>query len=774
MDNPMLTGLFYRKFYQIHSGVLEPIVTDIRNRLSKYGYLFALITTIAIITAAGYGFVQQQKQIVIEDTRHELAMIADLKASQIVSWRRERQIEAASIFANTMISHRIAEHLKGPEEAAVRAELQTWMKGIRDTAGYTSLMLYRPDGSLITSDPPETDPSDRHYLDQIEQAVKKQDVVFNDLHYDAVAEEVDIDMSIPIMRRENGLSRCIAVLLIDIAPQKYLYPLIRSWPSPSFSGETLLVRRDGNDVLYLNTLRFMPDSALRYRVPLTRTEMPAVRAALGQEGVFEGIDYRGVRVFSSTRTIPDSSWAIVTKIDMQEMLEPVSRRIWYVVGVCLLVILATVLALSLRWRHKQESYLLTLYDAELNFNRELKQAEQDLLNANTLLEERVAARTVDIVNSNTQLRQEIAERKQVEDLLRKYFHVIQQSPIAIIITDLNGAIEFANPKFSEFSGYSYEEVIGQNPRILKTDITAPVTHTNLWETITVGNTWQGEFCNRKKSGELFWEYAKILPIKDQKGTITNYMAFKEDITRHKQLEEKLLQSRKLETIGQIAGGVAHEVRNPLNAILSITEALFREKEIEGNLEFVPYIQHIRTQVNRLATLMNDLLDLGKPISPAEFQDMPLLHLCRETLDLWKASGMASNRQATIIAGQDAVTILVRGDHNKLQQVIFNLLENAGYHCTADSPISLHLAETLPDEGMAVVRVVDAGRGIPEENLARLFEPFYSDRKGGTGLGLPLVQHFIENMGGSIRIYNNDPPPGCTAELHIPLSARELT
>ena len=743
-----------------------------QNRLIKFGYLFVLLVMVAAITAAGFGFVQQQNQIVIEDTRHQLSTIADLKASQIVAWRKERLVEATSLFSNTMISHRIAEHLKGNEETAVREEFHAWMNSIREVAGYNCLMLYRPDGTFITSDPIDSDRTNQHYLDQVELAVKKQGVVFSDLHHDPGKDEIDIDLAIPIMRKENGSSRCIAVLLIDIAPQKHLYPIIRSWPSPSFSGETVLVRRDGDDVLYLNNLRFKPDSALRYRVPLTSVDLPAARAALGQEGVFDGIDYRGVPVYAATRTIPDSTWAIVTKIDVQEMLEPVSMRIWYVVGTCILVVLATVLTLFLWWTRKRETYLLRLYDAELKFNRELKLAEQSLQEANNLLEERVVRRTEELSDSNTKLKQEIAERKQVEELLRKHLEAILQSPVAIVVTDLDGSIEFVNPKFCEYSGYTYEEIIGQNPRILKTEATSPEVHKQLWKTITAGGIWEGEFCNRKKSGELFWEHAKILPVKNQAGITTNYMAFKEDITKHKQLEDTLNQARKLETIGQIASGVAHEVRNPLNAILSINEALFREKGIEDNPEFVPYIQHIRTQVKRLANLMNELLDLGKPISASDLQPLSLLEHCRETIDLWKISGLAENRQVVFTAEQDAADTLVTADSSKLQQVLFNLLENAGHFNPAESAITLHLAGTVPGSNMAVVRVIDAGRGIPDENLSRIFDPFYSNRRGGTGLGLSLVKHFIENMGGSVRIWNNDPPPGCTAEVCIPLAVKE--
>jgi len=748
-------------------------MVSMHNRLAKYGYLFMLISIIAVIAAIGYGFVQQQNQIVIEEARLDLATIVDLKVSQITEWRKERLLEATSIHSNTMISHRIKDFLHGRQQAAALEEVQVWMSSLQRASGYSNVILFSPAGDVLTSASPITTnlEVDRRLLKSV---LQNKEAVLSDLHIHEGGGEFDINLFIPVIDPESSGSDCIAVIAIDINPLVHLYPLLRAWPTPSRTGENLLVRHDGDNVLYLNELRFRDDSALSLRQPLTEKNTPAVRAALGQEGVFEGLDYRGADVIAAVRTIPDSPWAIICKVDTLEVLEPVSRRIWYVVGTCALVLLASGMAFYLWWKRKQEAYLRTQYDSELKFNRELKQAEQSLQEANNRLEERVANRTEALTTSNTKLKQEIAERKQVEELLRKHFHVIQQSPVAILITDLNGTIEFVNPKFCEYSGLTYEESIGQNPRILKTDFTHPEVHKRLWETITAGDTWNGEFCNRRKSGELYWEYAKILPIKGRDGKITNYMGFKEDITKHKQLEQKLLQARKLETIGQIAGGVAHEVRNPLNAILSITEALFREKEIDGNPEFTPYVQHIRTQVNRLAGLMNDLLDLGKPIASANLHALPLLDLCRETLELWKVSSMAGNRQTVITTEDGAAGVLVTADTGRLQQVIFNLLENAGNHSPADSTITLHLPGPAAASGMAVIQIIDSGRGIPAENITRVFEPFYSDRRGGTGLGLSLVKHFIENMGGNVRIWNNQPPPGCTAELQIPLAEKEHT
>lgn len=259
--------------------------------------------------------------------------------------------------------------------------------------------------------------------------------------------------------------------------------------------------------------------------------------------------------------------------------------------------------------------------------------------------------------------------------------------------------------------------------------------------------------------------------RDQHGTVYCLHGTLQDITERKQLEKQLFEAKKLESIGQLAAGVAHEVRNPLNSILAITEALFREHEIENNPEFQPYIMHIRSQVTRLAQLMNDLLELGKPIPPANLQPVPLLALCQETLQLWQTSSMASNRLGILTSEPAAATLSVLADRGKLQQALFNLLENAGDHSPPGSPVLLRLAGVECSESsgcMAIVQVADQGGGIPDDKVSRVFDPFYSDRKGGTGLGLTLVKHFMENMGGGVRIVNNHPDHGCTVEVRIPL------
>ena len=251
---------------------------------------------------------------------------------------------------------------------------------------------------------------------------------------------------------------------------------------------------------------------------------------------------------------------------------------------------------------------------------------------------------------------------------------------------------------------------------------------------------------------------------------TAELALREEIIERGRLEQQLIEAKRLEAIGQLAGGLAHEVRNPLNAILSISEALFKEKGVGDNPEYEPYIHHIRTQVNRLAHLMNELLELGKPIDAASLHPVELREVCGDVINLLELSGVATEHRIDLIWGDVSAGLKVRADGVKLQQVVTNLLENAIQHSPEGNGIVLRISinePQNPEEEMVVIRICDSGSGIPADRISRVFEPFYSTRRGGTGLGLALVKHFVEHMRGQVKIWNNDPYPGCTAEVRIP-------
>ncbi|NCC36509.1 MAG: PAS domain S-box protein, partial [Chloroflexia bacterium] len=209
---------------------------------------------------------------------------------------------------------------------------------------------------------------------------------------------------------------------------------------------------------------------------------------------------------------------------------------------------------------------------------------------------------------------DITERRQAERALRQFQRAVEHSPASVVITDTSGAIEYVNPKFTRVTGYTFEEARGQNPRILKTPSTPAATHIDLWQTLLAGREWEGEFCNHRKDGSVYWESASISPIFDSQGNISNFVAVKLEITERKQAEDALREARDAaETANRakslLLANMSHELRTPLNAILGFTNLLQRAPNLN------PDQQHDLAIVHRsgehLLALINDVLYLSK-------------------------------------------------------------------------------------------------------------------------------------------------------------------
>ena len=219
---------------------------------------------------------------------------------------------------------------------------------------------------------------------------------------------------------------------------------------------------------------------------------------------------------------------------------------------------------------------------------------------------------------------------------------------------------------------------------------------------------------------------------------------------------------KMEMIGKLAGGVAHEVRNPLNAIMIFTETLSRD--LEQNSKYKPLITHIRSQVDRLLSMMRDLLNLGKPVEKSNLLRESMDTICLASIDLWNHSEMSKSYPIHYEPPENS-DVYVLADNQKLQQVFYNLFDNAARHSPEGSEIGL-IFKKAPED-ICRVHITDSGVGISQEIAEKVFEPFFTTRRGGTGLGLSLVKHIIDFHGGEVEIFNNDPPPGCTVEIRLP-------
>ncbi len=339
---------------------------------------------------------------------------------------------------------------------------------------------------------------------------------------------------------------------------------------------------------------------------------------------------------------------------------------------------------------------------------------------------------------------------------------VEQSANSIVITDKHSKILYVNKKFLEITGYSSEEIIGKNSNVLKSGKQEKEFYKQLWDTISTGKQWQGEFNNKKKNGDFFWEMATISPVIDEKGEITNFIAIKEDITKRKEAEEALEKARleimktykaKLEFLSVMS----HEIRTPLNAIIGVSNLLMYEgvnTEQKENLEVLNF------SADNLLHLIDDILDYSKFESgKLELENIPfnLKNSILKIVEVWKPK--ASEKELALITsfeGLDNVSVL--GDPNRLTQVLNNLISNAiKFTEKGEITVGYKAKQTGNNEVSIDLFVRDTGIGIKKEKQKELFNPFsqggidIARKFGGSGLGLAIVKKIVELHKGSIEI-----------------------
>ena len=370
--------------------------------------------------------------------------------------------------------------------------------------------------------------------------------------------------------------------------------------------------------------------------------------------------------------------------------------------------------------------------------------------------------------------QDIADAKRAEETLIKLSQAVEQSPVTIVITDTGGLIEFVNPKFVQLTGYGREEVLGKSPGLLRSESTLPATYRKMWDTITQGKVWEGEFINRKKNGELFSERATISPIKNKDGVTTHYLAIKEDITERRQLEAQLLQSQKMESIGRLAGGVAHDFNNMLCVISGCAQlAMF---EVPEGAKVWQYLNQISRAAERSSGITRQLL---------AFSRKEMISVKKVNLN---ATIIETNRTLARLIGEDialtfkpAVDIwTIEADLSQLDQILVNLAVNArdampvGGHLAIETA-NVHIDSTYchyhldskPGDYVQL-RVSDNGIGMDKQTMAQIFEPFFTTKEvgKGTGLGLATVYGIVRQNNGFINVYS-EPGHGTSFQLHFP-------
>lgn len=355
---------------------------------------------------------------------------------------------------------------------------------------------------------------------------------------------------------------------------------------------------------------------------------------------------------------------------------------------------------------------------------------------------------------------DLTEEEKKNRQLLQFGRVVEQSPISIIITDTNGVIEYVNPYFCHVTGYRMEDVYGKSSSILKSGETNEETYRELWETIAQGDIWRGEFQNRKKNGELFWESATICPVLDTDRKITHYIALKEDITEHRQKDLMLSHAMKLEAVGRMTDGIAHDFNNLLTIILGNLQFLKQDASLDHD-EAMELASDAMSAAYDGANLVKQLLifsrrqeHVSKPMELARFMEQAQYLLSR---------AVPADTNMRLEIAPDVGSVLI--DSNRLESAVLNLVINArdAMGDNGELVISVEKRElTRPEEveggqiapgSYVFISVADNGTGMTGEVRQQALEPFFTTKPSatGTGLGLSMVHDLILKSGGGMKI-----------------------
>ncbi|WP_413309539.1 PAS domain-containing protein [Bacillus sp. 1P10SD] len=361
------------------------------------------------------------------------------------------------------------------------------------------------------------------------------------------------------------------------------------------------------------------------------------------------------------------------------------------------------------------------------------------------------------------IRSDISNRKKAEEHLKETIKEINDIKFAldqssiVAFTDAKGIITSVNDKFCEISKYSREEIIGKDHNILNSGYHAKDFFKNLWKTIGEGKVWKGEIRNKAKDGSYYWVDTTIVPFLNEHGKPYQYLAIRNDITERKKTEEVLHRQDKLAAVGQLAAGVAHEIRNPLTSMKGYAEFLQLDEKDTERMEF---LNIILDEIERVNTIVEDFMVLAKP-KAVELEEKNVVPVIKNVVSLLEFEARKKNVRLSFDCNQEIIQI--ECDENRLKQVFLNFIKN-GIEAMPNGG-DLHVKTTIHENNVQI-SIQDSGVGIPKEKLKKLGEPFFTTKKNGNGLGLMVSFKIIESHNGKVFV-ESEPNKGTTFNIFLP-------
>jgi hypothetical protein len=680
----------------------DPFTRYLSDSGSRTTLMFSLMFAIlaVAIVMAGFLYFRSFEKTYRLGVENQLSSIGHLKVDDLNHWRKDRLENGLIIARIEIISALVSRAYQAGSDPEARRLLKGWFDSYRDSRHYDEIRLLDPDGATLLSLPENLPGTCSEMRGRAAQVMRSQQVLLMDFYRNDHDGKVYLALLVPIKDARDE-KKVIGIIALRINPETYLYPLIRLWPIPSKSAETLLVRRDGTEALFLNRLRFSSDSALRQRASLENNELPAVQALLGRKGIVTGRDYRGTPVIAYVRDIPDSAWFLVAKTDNAEAFAPLRERLWLIVLFVGVVLLGAGLGIGLTWRQQRVNF----YKEKLLTVEALRESEE------------------------------------------RFHRAIDESPFPTMIHADDGAVLSLSRAWTEISGYGLSDI----PSIGEWTCRA---YGNRHESVDreikslyglERRVSEGEFVITCKDGsQRVWDFSSmsIGRLPDGRRMAISMAA---DVTDRKEKEKEL--ARKNAELERYSYTVSHDLKSPLITIRSFSGSIRRDLAIGRLDRLAADLARIEAASGKMAELLDDLLELSRighlvplrePVALAELVNDVLANL----------SGPMREHDVRVTVQPGLPTVFC--DRQRMAEVIQNLLENAiKYRDRHKKPQILFGFRR--EHGTTIYFVQDNGIGIDPKYDQYVFGLFnkLDARSAGSGIGLALVGRIIELHGGIV-------------------------
>lgn len=780
---------------------------------------------LAVAAAAAWIFFYYQQNRFIQRITHELRLVADLKSEQLTRMYIDERNDIGLIASGQTLAA-LYDRWQERGQAADRSRMDGHLASLAAQHGYQELFLCSAEGARILPGRQDAEPCDPRLQRVVSMVLESNTERATDLYWCARHGDIHFDFVAPL-----GKSRHRAVIVGRFQARTLLFPIAMLGAEFSRSAESYLFRREEDSVRVLTPLRFLPNAELVLAASIRDTINTLVRAATMRRGEYQGVDYRGTNVIGYARPVQSTPWFIVAEVDRAEVFGEMYVELVLLVALVLTVMLVVIAGAWQYGRYRRHELhrsmfedhaavmlliaaadgqivdanpaatrfygwpreqLLQMRISEINTSpeEEVRQRIRSSMNDGILRHEsrhRMAdgmVRDVELFAGPLRIRgrdflhsivTDITEKKQAEKSIRMLGRSVEQSPVTIVITNIDGIIEYINPEFTRVTGFTAEEVLGKKTSVLGSGFHSPEFYAELWGTILSGKDWIGEFLNRRKNGEEFWERAIISPVFDQNGTITHFLGIKSDISSEKHLHAELVQAKeRAEESDRLKStflaNMSHEIRTPINTVVGFAELLL-DPAISPD-DRAEFSDVIRQRSYDLLNIINDILDFSR-IEAGEVSIVEEECAVQEIME-------DLHRTFSHVPGHDGVAVSLHNeladaddrivtDAARVRQVLTNLLSNA-VKFTHEGEITFGCRKINEEEILFYVR--DTGIGIPEDLRAIIFDRFRqadestSRRYGGTGLGLAICQGIVQLLGGRIWV-ESTPGGGSTFLFTVP-------